>query len=87
MPKIIKKGKPVDKPRWVKWMGMNGTKESAPLNCFVCNSDFVLIKGEFVMVRDDCLDKGRNIIRYFIQCPNCRHRANYERAVVESNAA
>ena len=87
MPKIIKKGEPIDKPRWYKWMGVNGTKVSAPLRCRFCKTTFVLVKGDHVSVRTDCLDKNLVIVKYFISCPNCNHRANYERAEVESNAA
>lgn len=87
MPKIIKKGEPVDKPQWKKRMGMNGAKQSAPLCCPFCETEFVLIKGDHVLVRADCLDSNNAVIKYFIQCPHCRHKSNYDRAVVESNAA
>ena len=84
--KIIKKGEPIDKPQSRKWMGVNGTKESALLTCRFCKTDFVLKKGDPFWERADCWS-GNAVVRYYIQCPHCRHKANYERAVVESNAA
>ncbi|KKT56177.1 MAG: hypothetical protein UW81_C0019G0001 [Candidatus Giovannonibacteria bacterium GW2011_GWC2_44_9] len=86
MPKIIKKGASMDKPWWKKWMGVNGTKESAPLCCPFCKTIFALIRGDHVLVRADCYSENV-VVKYFIQCPNCRHRANHDLAVVESNAA
>ena len=86
--KIIKMGrKEVDKPQGKKWMGVNGTRESAQLCCPFCAAEFILKKGDPVVIRADCFDDNGNIARFFIQCPQCRHKSNYDRAEVESNAA
>ena len=88
--KIIKIGLSlieIDRPQGRKWMGVNGTRKSALLNCPFCKTDFILEKGDPYWERADCFDDDGNIVRFFIQCPHCRHKSNHERAVVESNAA
>ena len=87
MPTIIKKGEPIDKPQWRKWTGMNGARESAQLLCPFCKTTFALKKYDPVVVRNDCLDSKGVIIRYFVQCPCCKHRANHDRIAMEPDAA
>lgn len=87
MPRIIEKGEPIDKPQCRKWAGANGAKESEPLRCPFCKTIFVLKKHDPVWERADCFNEHGIVVRYFVQCPSCRHRTNHERAAIESNAA
>jgi len=83
--KIIEKGRHVAKPWWKKWLGINGTKESAELLCEICKTKFKLQQNrDTTLIRADCYDENYRIIFYFIRCPHCTHINKYAREAVES---